>query len=321
MRTEDLTGRKYGNLTVIGFDRSEGGKRYWNCLCDCGNTRSVMTSVLNRGFVTSCGCMNKTTMIDLTGKRFGRLLVTGLHEDPNDDKLKWDCVCDCGTKKVIYGAYLRNGQVRSCGCLRAENEAPKPDAFHRQRLYGVWAGMLQRCFYEKHKEYPSYGGRGITVCDEWKDYAVFRDWAYANGYDENHDAKSCSLDRIDVNGNYCPDNCRWVDMKTQSRNTRRNFLVKYKGELRPASEVAEREGVKAHTLIKRLKSGYSLEEALSHTRIYRPITRPVICVELNRRFDSILDASGFVNVRPSAINHALSHGGRSGGYHWRYADK
>lgn len=321
MRTEDLTGREYGYFTVLGFDRSVGGKRYWNCRCICGNTRSVMTSCLINGRIKSCGCMNKTNRIDLTGQRFGRLVVLSQFPTEKGEALKWECVCDCGNSVVVTGSALRYGTTRSCGCLRAEHEAPKEDAYHRQRLYGVWAGMMQRCFYEKHKEYHIYGGRGITVCNEWKDYAVFRDWAYANGYDENHDTKSCSLDRIDVNGNYCPDNCRWVDMKTQSRNTRRNFLVKYKGELRPASEVAEREGVKAHTLIKRLKSGYSLEEALSHTRIYRPITRPVICVELNRRFDSILDASGFVNVRPSAINHALSHGGRSGGYHWRYADK
>jgi hypothetical protein len=199
--------------------------------------------------------MNKTTMIDLTGKRFGRLLVTGLHEDPDDDKLKWDCVCDCGTRKVIYGAYLRNGQVRSCGCLRAENEAPKPDSFHRQRLYGVWAGMLQRCFYKRHKEYHVYGGRGITVCEEWKDYDVFRRWAYANGYDENHDGKSCTLDRIDVDGNYCPENCRWVDRKTQSRNTRRNVLVIYHGKQMTATDAAELMGIKPHSLLDKIRDG------------------------------------------------------------------
>lgn len=334
MRTEDLTGRKYGNLTVIGFDRSEGGKRYWNCLCDCGNTRSVMTSVLNRGFVTSCGCMNKTTMIDLTGKRFGRLLVTGLHEDPNDDKLKWDCVCDCGTKKVIYGAYLRNGQVRSCGCLRAENEAPKPDSFHSQRLYGVWRGMLQRCSDQNHSSFNNYGGRGISVCDEWKDYRNFRDWAYANGYDEDHDTKACTLDRIDVNGNYCPDNCRWVDRKTQSRNTRRNYLIEYKGELLPATDVAEREGVNVYTLIQRLKGGCSLENALKPGRVYYPNSmrktrdltsyipqcKPVLNVETGCVFQSVQSAAEFSKVSPSAISVALRSGGTSGGYHWRYAD-
>jgi len=319
MRTEDLTGREYGYFTVLGFDRSVGGKRYWNCRCICGNTRSVMTSCLINGRIKSCGCMNKTNRIDLTGQRFGRLIVTGLHEDPNDDKLKWDCVCDCGNRKVVYGAHLRYGKVKSCGCLKAENDAPHPDSFYNQRLYGVWCGMLQRCSDKGHSSFHNYGGRGIAVCDEWRNYEVFRSWAYANGYDENHDSTSCTLDRIDVNSDYCPENCRWVDRKTQSRNTRRNFLVEYKGELLSATDVAEREGIKANTLLKRLKSGYSLEEALCHERVGLPTTRPVICVELNRRFDSILDASGFINVKPSAISRALRDGGRSGGYHWRYA--
>lgn len=262
MRTEDLTGREYGYFTVLGFDRSVGGKRYWNCRCICGNTRSVMTSCLINGRIKSCGCMNKTNRIDLTGKRFGRLLVIGLHDDPDDDNLKWDCVCDCGNRKVVYGTRLRYGQVRSCGCLKAEAESPKPDAFHRQRLYGVWAGMLQRCFYEKHKEYHSYGGRGITVCDEWKDYAVFRDWAYANGYDESHDSKSCSLDRIDINGNYSPENCRWVDAKMQSRNTRRNVLVLYQGKQMTATDAALLMGVKPHTLLTRIRRGHIPSEII-----------------------------------------------------------
>ena len=249
-------------LTVVGFDHSEEGKRCWLCRCDCGNTRVVLTSVLNRGFVTSCGCANKTNKIDLTGQRFGRLVVLRQFPTEKGEVLKWECVCDCGKTAVVKGTSLRYGSTRSCGCLRAEHEAPKADAYHRQRLYGVWNGMMQRCFYEKHKEYPSYGGRGITVCDEWKDYAVFRDWAYANGYDENHDAKSCSLDRIDVNGNYSPENCRWVDAKMQSRNTRRNVLVLYQGKQMTATDAALLMGVKPHTLLTRIRRGHIPNEII-----------------------------------------------------------
>lgn len=257
MRTEDLTGRKYGKLTVIGFDHSEGGKRCWLCRCDCGNTRVVMTSALNRGFVTSCGCSNKTNKIDLAGQRFGRLVVLGQLPAEKGKPLKWECICDCGNSAVVIGSFLRYGTTRSCGCLRDAHNAPKEDSVHKQRLYGVWAGMMQRCFYKNHSSYRLYGGRGITVCDEWRNYEAFRSWAFAEGYDENHDSLSCTLDRIDVNGNYCPDNCRWVSRKVQSRNTTRNVWVIYQGKKMTATDAALLMGVKPHTLLTQIRRGHT----------------------------------------------------------------
>lgn len=263
MKTEDLTGRRYGMLTVVGFDHSEEGKRWWLCRCDCGNTRVVLTSVLNRGFVTSCGCSNKTNKIDLTGQRFGRLVVLRQFPTEKGEVLKWECVCDCGKTAVVKGTSLRYGSTRSCGCLRAEHEAPKADAYHRQRLYGVWNGMMQRCFYKNHASYYRYGGRGITVCEEWKDYANFRKWAYANGYDENHGTKDCSLDRINNDGDYCPENCRWVDRKTQNNNRSGSVLYEYLGRKMSVSEISELVGVGRTGLSKRLKQGIALEEAIA----------------------------------------------------------
>ena len=318
MKTEDLTGRRYGKLTVIGFDHSEEGKRCWLCRCDCGNTRVVQTSVLNRGFVTSCGCANKTNKIDLTGQRFGRLVVLCQVPTEKGEVLKWECVCDCGKTVVVKGASLRYGLTQSCGCLRAENEAPKEDAYHRQRLYGVWAGMMQRCFYKNHASYSRYGGRGITVCEEWKDYANFRKWAYANGYDENHGVKECTLDRIDNDGNYCPENCRWVDRKTQNTNRSVNHIIEYQGKTLTVSEVAELVGVKPHTLLKRLKSGKTVDEATIKGWFIARNYKPVRCQETGEVFESVESAAAHIGVSPSAISRALSKRAASGGFHWSY---
>lgn len=160
-------------------------------------------------------------MKDLTGKRFGRLLVleyshTNAHREPY-----WVCQCDCGNRVTTRGANLKNGQTQSCGCLRREraSEANKIHGMRFTRIHGVWSGMIERCENPKHKGYKSYGGRGITVCDEWrKDFVSFKNWAYTNGYDEKAEYGQCTLDRIDVNGNYSPDNCRWVSMAEQNKN-------------------------------------------------------------------------------------------------------
>ena len=167
-------------------------------------------------------------MADLTGKRFGRWVVikydhTNKHREPY-----WECKCECGTTKVVLGASLKNGNSRSCGCLQRDT-ARKRATTHGMRfsrIHGVWAGMIERCENPKHKDYKSYGGRGIKVCEEWRsDFSNFQRWAYANGYDENAPTGKCTIDRIDVNSNYCPSNCRWVDMATQSKNKRRSGTI------------------------------------------------------------------------------------------------
>jgi hypothetical protein len=118
----------------------------------------------------------------------------------------------------------RNG-VKSCGCLASELSAGRikkrfPNPYHTDRLYGVWTGMRYRCNNPKSKHYPDYGGRGISICKEWESYEAFRKWAISNGYDEKAPRGSCTIDRINVDGNYCPENCRWVNMMTQVHNRR-----------------------------------------------------------------------------------------------------
>ena len=159
-------------------------------------------------------------MIDLTGQKFGRLTVVEFDRLQNH-KTYWKCACDCGLTVIATGNNLRNGNTKSCGCLHREmvRELGKSHTKHGEghgnytRLYSIWCGMRQRCNRKTHHAYSLYGGKGVKVCEEWSDYLTFKEWALANGYADN-----LSIDRIDSNGNYCPENCRWL---TPSENTAR----------------------------------------------------------------------------------------------------
>ena len=175
---------------------------------------------------------------DLTGQRFGRLVVLSLVADDAGAKkqTRWFCECDCGNRLFVLAGNLRSGNTKSCGCLQREI-AVKRNTTHGQsgtRLYVAWQHMIGRCTRKNVKDYNLYGGRGITVCSEWiSSFEAFRDWALANGY-----ADSLTIDRIDVNGNYCPENCRWVSHSEQQQNKTNNTFVEYNGETKTASDWA-----------------------------------------------------------------------------------
>jgi len=166
---------------------------------------------------------------DLTGQRFGRLTVISECHEQQRRYVRWICQCDCGnTTQPIPGCHLRSGNTKSCGCLHNDElrERMTVHGKKRTRLYGVWNTMKNRCFNAQRKDYRYYGGRGITVCNDWKDnFQAFYDWAMANGYDPSAKQWECTLDRIDVNGDYTPENCRWVSMKEQSANKRAGHEV------------------------------------------------------------------------------------------------
>jgi len=163
-------------------------------------------------------------IIDLTGQRFGRLEVIERHPGGGHKQhVMWRCICDCGKQTTVNGYSLRSGATTSCGCYGREQASEtnkKHGGSRRERLYRVWCSMRNRCENPYDKNYEYYGGRGIKVCAEWADYAAFREWALSNGYNPDAPHGQCTLDRIDVNRGYCPDNCRWVDMKAQANNRR-----------------------------------------------------------------------------------------------------
>lgn len=200
--------------------------------------------------------------IDLTGKRFGRLFVIERGENDKQNKPMWKCQCDCGQHVTVRGAALSQGHTVSCGCYCREKHTTHGG--FGSRLYEIWGSMHHRCSRETHYAYKDYGGRGIVVCDEWKDFAKFREWAIENGYDETAPKWECTLDRKDVDGNYEPSNCRWVDMKAQGRNKRNNRLLEYNGEQHTLSEWSEILGIGYQTLYARItRYGWNGQDVLS----------------------------------------------------------
>lgn len=207
-------------------------------------------------------------MKDLTGMKFGRITVVEFshyYKCKNSGKrAMWKCICDCGNERVIRGDVLTSGKSRSCGCLQKElaSERMIKHSGYGTRLYAVWDSVRQRCNNPNNKAYHNYGGRGIKMCEKWNDFNKFREWAFNNGYDENAKHGECTLDRIDTNGMYAPDNCRWCTIKQQSNNKRDTIYLEWNGEIKTLSEWSEKTGIKYCTLWKRYSKGLSLNEIL-----------------------------------------------------------
>ena len=191
--------------------------------------------------------------IDLTGQTFGRLSVIGRDRTDNG-VLFWKCKCSCGTEKSVRASLLRNGTVQSCGCWRVERMR-KHDKVHT-RVYTIWVNIVQRCTNPKVRVYPAYGGRGITFQDSWKTFSGF----YADMGDPPSDAHT--LERNDVNGNYCKENCRWATIEEQMINKRNNHVITYDGRTQILAQWAREIGVHHTTIRNRLLKGWSVQEAL-----------------------------------------------------------
>lgn len=200
------------------------------------------------------------------GDKFNDVTIIQEVERAQNGDRRFLCKCFCGNSFETRLKHLRTGGVKSCGCLRPKG---KTSTRKRERLYEVWNTMKSRCYNPNFIEYPRYGGKGISVCDEWKcDYKSFRKWAYENGYDENAPRGKCTIDRIDSNGNYEPSNCRWVDFKIQSNNTKRNHLVTYNGETHTIQEWSEITGISYYVLRSRVSKGKPLQEIFYNGNLY-----------------------------------------------------
>ena len=206
--------------------------------------------------------------IDLTGQRFGRLTVIERAENDRRGQVRWRCACDCGGASITYGVSLRSGDTRSCGCLAAEvtSKRSKKHGFRHHPIYYTWRGMRERCYKETSKDYSQYGGRGINVCDGWMhDANAFITWSLAHGW-----APGLSLDRVNNNGPYAPDNCRWITAKEQNRNRRDNIKVTFNGVERLVCALIEESGLPKSTVKSRRQRGWSWERALTEPSRGRP---------------------------------------------------
>lgn len=204
--------------------------------------------------------------IDLTGMEFGKLTVIEEAEPRRIGKkgvLKkyWRCQCECGNVKEICGDTLRTGKAHSCGCVGVQKFVERSTkhgfASERPRLYRIWEHMKDRCYNENAKVYKHYGGRGITICDEWHDFKNFYDWAMTHGYNDD-----LTIDRINVNGNYEPGNCRWVDWNVQANNTRRNVIVEIKTEKHTLKQWCDILNMPYGTVSSRRSAGWDNVDAL-----------------------------------------------------------
>ena len=201
--------------------------------------------------------MNRLNLVNQT---FGRLIVTDFAYSKNSRSF-WKCKCSCGNEKIILGKDLRNGHINSCGCLRVETSRKRMTTHGAtySRLYNIWCTMKQRCEHPiKEKHVKDYKNRGITVCAEWHDFAVFQKWAFENGYKDN-----LSIDRIDNNKGYYPENCRWADNITQANNKRNNVLITYNNKTQTIAQWARELGIKYNCLDERLRKGWSIEKAFT----------------------------------------------------------
>lgn len=205
-------------------------------------------------------------LIDLTNMRFGRL--TALYIDRSKTKrVYWKCKCDCGKTLSAPSCRLVSGETKSCGCLRNEmaSKRLKKHGLTKQTLHNAWLNMKTRCDNPIYNEYEKYGGRGITYCKEWKSFDNFMNWALNNGFNDTKDSNGrnlLSLDRIDNNGNYCPENCKWSTRVEQARNKSVNKNYEYEGKIYCLTALAEISVVSKDSIRRRLKKGWSVKDAV-----------------------------------------------------------
>lgn len=207
-------------------------------------------------------CYINSERDDITGKKFGRLTVIKMVERNKFNQIQYLCKCECGNEKIILGSVLRSGHTQSCGCLHKEiiGKASKKHGKTNTRIYQTWCNIKARCYNSANTYYYNYGGRGIIMCDEWKNnFENFYEWGINNGYSDN-----LTIDRIDVNGNYEPNNCRWTTREIQNKNTRRTRKITINNETHCLSEWCNIYKINKGTVLSRiLRNGWDEVRAVT----------------------------------------------------------
>jgi len=226
---KDLSGHTFNYLLVLGpavkLDIKGKKRGGFLCRCKCGNELFVRRHSLISGRTKSCGCFRSNNIMaeDLVGQKFGKLIVLSFDKILNK-KTYWLCNCDCGKSTSVRSDQLKSGVTKSCGCLLSESTRVR-NTTHKMsgtKFYKAWNGLIQRCTNKKLKNYNDYGGRGITFCDKWLKFDGFYEDMFESfsQHLKLHGPRQTTLDRIDFNGNYCKDNCRWATYAVQANNKR-----------------------------------------------------------------------------------------------------
>lgn len=209
-------------------------------------------------------------LIDMSGQRVGRLTVIKRADKPKGTKPHWVCLCDCGNTTIVSRRHLKDHSTVSCGCYRIDfGKERKTHGMKGTRLYRIWTGMKDRCCNPNSKYWDKYGGRGINVCEEWKNsFESFYEWSINNGY-----TSKLTLDRADNDGDYDPNNCRWATYKEQENNRRNNVYLEYGGKKLTAQEWGEFLGIKPSIIRQRVLYGWDIERALTQEVRTRNVNR------------------------------------------------
>lgn len=259
----NIAGQRFGKLVAIK-PITVDGRQKWLCKCDCGNDYVVYGASLRRGATRSCGCAQSENRVKYhAGQRFGNVVLLQLV----GNRGYWKMQCDCGTEFVSRVNPYKNGKYRTCGCSRYDGSKQAKHNQSRTNTYHIWQGMKRRCNNPNNASYKDYGGRGIKVCDRWLN--SFENFIADMG---KRPSKKHSIDRIDVDGDYCPENCRWATKKEQANNTTKTIHITHDGVTHSICEWCDIYGIPYRTAHGRYDSGYPFEKIFSKTPVTRKLT-------------------------------------------------
>ena len=258
---KDETGNVYGKLTVLGYAGSKLKAlpgAYWHCRCECGTETVVGGRALRNKTIQSCGCSKQR--MDEVGNVYNKLTVLEFAGNTKGRDSRWLCRCECGNTTTVARGDLRDDSIKSCGCHRAI-----AGGMSNSTEYTSWKEMKRRCYNANYDDYHLYGGKGITVCQRWLD-------AFVNFFEDMglKPFPEATIDRLNGDGNYEKDNCRWATKMEQSQNTSKTRMLTFNGETHCLREWARRLGITHRTLSARLAKGWPHEKVFSSEHYFTP---------------------------------------------------